>query len=97
MPPSRNDCLESTASARAAEQPIAPDRLGRVGTPAPPELPPAAIDDRPDGPVAGQLGERSARGLEPRSSAPVAAVWDVLIDWAGQSRWIPLTTVSVDQ
>ena len=26
-------------------------------------------------------------------SAPVAAVWDVLVDWAGQSRWIPLTTV----
>ena len=28
-------------------------------------------------------------------SAPVAAVWDVLIDWTGQSRWIPLTTVRV--
>jgi hypothetical protein len=27
--------------------------------------------------------------------APVAAVWDVLIDWPGQSRWIPLTTVRV--
>ena len=27
--------------------------------------------------------------------APVAAVWEVLIDWAGQSRWIPLTTVRV--
>jgi hypothetical protein len=27
--------------------------------------------------------------------APVAAVWDVLIDWTGQSRWIPLTTVRV--
>jgi hypothetical protein len=26
-------------------------------------------------------------------SAPAAAVWDVLVDWAGQSRWIPLTTV----
>lgn len=23
------------------------------------------------------------------------AVWDVLIDWTGQSRWIPLTTVRV--
>jgi Polyketide cyclase / dehydrase and lipid transport len=27
--------------------------------------------------------------------APVAAVWEVLIDWTGQSRWIPLTTVRV--
>jgi hypothetical protein len=27
--------------------------------------------------------------------ASVAAVWDVLIDWTGQSRWIPLTTVRV--
>jgi hypothetical protein len=27
--------------------------------------------------------------------APMAAVWDVLIDWTGQSRWIPLTTVRV--
>jgi hypothetical protein len=27
--------------------------------------------------------------------APLAAVWDVLIDWPGQSRWIPLTTVRV--
>ena len=27
--------------------------------------------------------------------APVAAVWEVLIDWTGQSRWIPLTTVQV--
>jgi hypothetical protein len=27
--------------------------------------------------------------------APVAAVWDVLIDWTGQSRWVPLTTVRV--
>jgi hypothetical protein len=27
--------------------------------------------------------------------APVTAVWDVLVDWAGQSRWIPLTTVRV--
>ena len=26
-------------------------------------------------------------------TAPAAAVWDVLVDWAGQSRWIPLTTV----
>jgi hypothetical protein len=29
------------------------------------------------------------------ADAPVAAVWDVLIDWTGQSRWIPLTTVRV--
>jgi Polyketide cyclase / dehydrase and lipid transport len=29
-------------------------------------------------------------------AAPVATVWDVLIDWTGQSRWIPLTTVKVD-
>jgi len=27
--------------------------------------------------------------------APVARVWEVLIDWTGQSRWIPLTTVEV--
>jgi Polyketide cyclase / dehydrase and lipid transport len=27
--------------------------------------------------------------------APVAAVWEVLVDWTGQSRWIPLTTVKV--
>jgi Polyketide cyclase / dehydrase and lipid transport len=27
--------------------------------------------------------------------APVEAVWDVLIDWTGQSRWIPFTTVRV--
>jgi Polyketide cyclase / dehydrase and lipid transport len=27
--------------------------------------------------------------------APVAEVWVVLIDWTGQSRWIPLTTVRV--
>jgi hypothetical protein len=27
--------------------------------------------------------------------APPSAVWDVLIDWTGQSRWIPLTTVRV--
>jgi len=29
------------------------------------------------------------------TNAPVQAVWDVLIDWTGQSRWIPLTTVRV--
>jgi hypothetical protein len=27
--------------------------------------------------------------------APVEAGWQVLVDWAGQSRWIPLTTVKV--
>jgi len=27
--------------------------------------------------------------------APVDTAWGVLIDWAGQSRWIPLTTVTV--
>jgi hypothetical protein len=27
--------------------------------------------------------------------APVPVVWNELIDWAGQSRWIPLTTVRV--
>jgi hypothetical protein len=26
---------------------------------------------------------------------PVAAVWEVLVDWTAQSRWIPLTTVKV--
>jgi hypothetical protein len=30
------------------------------------------------------------------TDAPVAAVWEVLIDWTGQSRWIPLTTVRVE-
>jgi hypothetical protein len=28
-------------------------------------------------------------------NAPISAVWDVLVDWTGQSRWIPLTTVRV--
>ena len=27
--------------------------------------------------------------------APMTVVWDVLVDWAGQSRWIPLTTVRI--
>lgn len=27
--------------------------------------------------------------------APPAAVWEVLVDWVGQRRWIPLTTVRV--
>jgi hypothetical protein len=29
------------------------------------------------------------------ADASVATVWEVLIDWTGQSRWIPLTTVRV--
>ncbi len=28
-------------------------------------------------------------------AAPPAAVWPVLVDWAGQARWIPFTTVRV--
>lgn len=28
-------------------------------------------------------------------SAEPARVWQVLVDWAGQSRWIPFTTVDV--
>lgn len=28
-------------------------------------------------------------------SAEPARVWQVLVDWAGQSRWIPFTTVEV--
>lgn len=27
--------------------------------------------------------------------APAARVWEVLVDWAGQRRWIPFTTVRV--
>jgi hypothetical protein len=27
--------------------------------------------------------------------APVARVWQELVDWSGQSRWIPLTTVRI--
>jgi hypothetical protein len=29
------------------------------------------------------------------TDASVATVWEVLIDWRGQSRWIPFTTVRV--
>jgi Polyketide cyclase / dehydrase and lipid transport len=28
-------------------------------------------------------------------AAPSARVWEVLVDWAGQGRWIPFTTVRV--
>ena len=28
-------------------------------------------------------------------AAPIDVVWNVLADWEGQSRWIPLTTVRV--
>ena len=28
-------------------------------------------------------------------AAPVTRVWDELVDWLGQSRWIPLTTVRI--
>jgi hypothetical protein len=28
-------------------------------------------------------------------AAPPARVWDVLVDWTGQRRWIPFTTVRV--
>ena len=27
--------------------------------------------------------------------APVTRVWDELVDWTGQSRWIPFTTVRI--
>jgi hypothetical protein len=27
--------------------------------------------------------------------APVTRVWDELVDWSGQSRWIPMTTVRI--
>ncbi|MDF2748306.1 MAG: hypothetical protein K0S98_2593 [Propionibacteriaceae bacterium] len=30
-----------------------------------------------------------------QASAEPARVWQVLIDWAGQSRWIPFTTIDV--
>jgi hypothetical protein len=30
-----------------------------------------------------------------RTVAQPKVVWDVLVDWPGQSRWIPLTTVDV--
>lgn len=27
-------------------------------------------------------------------AAPPSAVWDILVDWSGQGRWIPFTTVA---
>jgi hypothetical protein len=33
--------------------------------------------------------------VETQIQAPVGRVWDELVDWAGQSRWIPFTTVRV--
>ena len=29
-------------------------------------------------------------------AAPLDRVWDELVDWPGQSRWIPLTTIRID-
>jgi hypothetical protein len=34
-------------------------------------------------------------GVSAETDASVATVWEVLIDWTGQSRWIPFTTVRV--
>src|SRR5918997_893618 len=28
-------------------------------------------------------------------AAPITRVWEELVDWRGQSRWIPLTTVRI--
>ena len=33
--------------------------------------------------------------VETLIEAPVTRVWDELVDWTGQSRWIPFTTVRV--
>jgi hypothetical protein len=30
-------------------------------------------------------------------SVPPQQVWDVITDWAGHARWIPLTTMRLDQ
>jgi DivIVA domain-containing protein len=45
----RQRLLESTASARAAEQSTPPDTVGSADTPASPELPPSAVEDRESG------------------------------------------------
>ena len=33
--------------------------------------------------------------VETEVGAPITRVWDELVDWAGQSRWIPFTTVRI--
>lgn len=45
----RQRLLESTASARAADQANAHDPVGSLETPASPELPPSAVEDRESG------------------------------------------------
>lgn len=35
--------------------------------------------------------------IERNVAAPPRQVWDVVTDWAGYARWIPLTTMRVDQ
>ncbi len=35
--------------------------------------------------------------IERKVSAPPQQVWDVVTDWAGHARWIPLTTMHLDQ
>src|SRR4029434_2043277 len=45
----RQRLLESTASARAAEQHTSPDPVGSVDTPASPELPRSAVEGRQSG------------------------------------------------
>ncbi len=34
--------------------------------------------------------------IERTVAAPPAQVWDVVTDWAGHARWIPLTTMRLD-
>lgn len=34
--------------------------------------------------------------IERTVAAPPAQVWDVITDWAGHSRWVPLTTMRCD-
>lgn len=35
--------------------------------------------------------------IERTISAPPPAVWDIITDWAGYGRWMPLTTMRLDQ
>ena len=35
--------------------------------------------------------------IERLVAAPPQQVWDVITDWAGHARWIPLTTMRLDQ